>query len=297
MEFISLIRECETAQVESVVYYADFDAVIRQNRGPFKTPANFAMTPIIVGNLHAMRRQHRREEMEFFFDQDVVKPNELRMAYRLLRWRLSDADKVLLPHEPIVRDDKRFVALQAADLYAWHVRRDHFERTQGRTLSTNLWSALNCHSLLHCSSDRQLMTEIVNNLPSWPRHLPKLYLAGCANFKAGHYLMQVSIVIRRHTRRRLVSISVTHNPTAQWIAGQVTDAFPWDEAPRHLIRDRDDAFGPAYTAAFVQWESEITPPHHARRGRTATLVGSSDRYVANLWTTSSCLAKRTCTVF
>ena len=31
-------------------------------------------------------------------------------------------------------------------------------------------------------------------------------------------------------------IGVTSNPTAEWIAGQVTDAFPWDEAPRHLIR-------------------------------------------------------------
>jgi hypothetical protein len=44
------------------------------------------------------------------------------------------------------------------------------------------------------------------------------------------------LVILRHTRRRLVRISVTSNPTAEWIAGQVTDAFPWDEAPRHLIR-------------------------------------------------------------
>ena len=52
------------------------------------------------------------------------------------------------------------------------------------------------------------------------------------------------LVILRHARRRLVSISVTNNPTAEWIAGQVTDAFPWDEAPRHLIRDRDGAFGP-----------------------------------------------------
>jgi hypothetical protein len=34
------------------------------------------------------------------------------------------------------------------------------------------------------------------------------------------------LVILRHTRRRLVSISVTNNPTAEWIAGQVTDAFP-----------------------------------------------------------------------
>ena len=55
------------------------------------------------------------------------------------------------------------------------------------------------------------------------------------------------LVILRHARRRLVTISVTPNPTAEWIAGQVTDAFPWDEAPSHLIRDRDGAFGPAYT--------------------------------------------------
>jgi len=53
------------------------------------------------------------------------------------------------------------------------------------------------------------------------------------------------LVILRHARRRLVAISVTSNPTAEWIAGQVTDAFPWDEAPPHLLRDRDGAFGSA----------------------------------------------------
>ncbi|HTW86806.1 MAG TPA: hypothetical protein VMD75_02260, partial [Candidatus Binataceae bacterium] len=42
------------------------------------------------------------------------------------------------------------------------------------------------------------------------------------------------LVILRHARRRLVSISVTSNPTAEWIAGQVTDAFLWvyAKAPR-----------------------------------------------------------------
>jgi len=55
------------------------------------------------------------------------------------------------------------------------------------------------------------------------------------------------LVILRHARRRLVTIIVTANPTAEWIAGQVTDAFPWDEAPSHLIRDRDRAFGLSYT--------------------------------------------------
>ena len=55
------------------------------------------------------------------------------------------------------------------------------------------------------------------------------------------------LVILHHARRRVVTIGVTSNPTAEWLAGHVTDAFPWDEAPRHLIRDRDGAFGPAYT--------------------------------------------------
>jgi transposase InsO family protein len=55
------------------------------------------------------------------------------------------------------------------------------------------------------------------------------------------------LVILHYGRRRLAMVSVTSNPTAEWIAGQVTEAFPWDEAPGHLIRDRDAAFGPAYT--------------------------------------------------
>jgi hypothetical protein len=54
------------------------------------------------------------------------------------------------------------------------------------------------------------------------------------------------LVVLRHARRRLITVSVTTNPTANWIAGQVTEAFPWDKAPRHLIRDRDGAFGQAY---------------------------------------------------
>jgi hypothetical protein len=55
------------------------------------------------------------------------------------------------------------------------------------------------------------------------------------------------LVILGHLRRRLIRISVTANPTAQWIAGQVTEAFPWDEAPRYLLWDRDGSFGEAYT--------------------------------------------------
>jgi hypothetical protein len=49
----------------------------------------------------------------------------------------------------------------------------------------------------------------------------------------------------RHERRRLFSLSVTDHATAEWIAQQITEAFPWDEAPTGLIRDRDARYGHA----------------------------------------------------
>ena len=51
------------------------------------------------------------------------------------------------------------------------------------------------------------------------------------------------LVIVRLDRRELVWINVTRHPTAEWIAQQITEAFPWNEAPRYLIRDRDAIFG------------------------------------------------------
>jgi hypothetical protein len=40
---------------------------------------------------------------------------------------------------------------------------------------------------------------------------------------------------------------VTANPTVEWIGRQITEAFPWDEAPLYLIRDRDTSYGAAVT--------------------------------------------------
>ena len=52
-----------------------------------------------------------------------------------------------------------------------------------------------------------------------------------------------AFVIVRLDRRELVWINVTANPTADWIGRQLTEAFPWDEAPGYLIRDRDRIYG------------------------------------------------------
>jgi hypothetical protein len=75
------------------------------------------------------------------------------------------------------------------------------------------------------------------------------------------------LVILRHQRRRLITLTVTTNPTAEWIAHQITDAFPWNEAPEHLIRDRDASYGHTLPDALRRWESEITRRLHGRLGR------------------------------
>src|SRR5580704_13267601 len=56
-----------------------------------------------------------------------------------------------------------------------------------------------------------------------------------------------SFVIIRLDRRDIVWINVTTNPTAEWVARQITEAFPWDGAPGYMIRDRDRIYGAVVT--------------------------------------------------
>ena len=53
------------------------------------------------------------------------------------------------------------------------------------------------------------------------------------------YDLLYAFVIIQIDRREFVWINVTAHPTAEWVARQITEAFPWNEAPRYMIRDRD----------------------------------------------------------
>jgi len=56
-------------------------------------------------------------------------------------------------------------------------------------------------------------------------------------------------VILSHDRRRPIHFAVTTNPTAEWTARQLLEAFPWDSAPRYLLRDRDGIYGEKFREA------------------------------------------------
>jgi transposase InsO family protein len=54
-------------------------------------------------------------------------------------------------------------------------------------------------------------------------------------------------LVLAHDRRRILHFGVTAHPTVQWTARQLQEAFPWDSAPKYLLRDRDRIFGADFT--------------------------------------------------
>jgi transposase InsO family protein len=86
-----------------------------------------------------------------------------------------------------------------------------------------------------------------------------------------------AFIIVRLGRRDLVWITVTANPTAEWIACQLTEAFPWDEAPRYLIRDRDRLYGSVVTRrlrAMGIRDKPTAPASPWQNGVVERLIGS-----------------------
>jgi hypothetical protein len=55
-------------------------------------------------------------------------------------------------------------------------------------------------------------------------------------------------VVLAHERRRVLHINVTDAPTAQWTAQQLVEAFPWETAPRYLLRDHDAVYGVVFSS-------------------------------------------------
>src|SRR5258708_33469957 len=70
------------------------------------------------------------------------------------------------------------------------------------------------------------------------------------------------------SRRHQVS-AIAPNPTAEWVARQITEAFPWDEVPHYPIRDRDRIYGSVVTRRLRAMGIRDKPTHQPRPARMA----------------------------
>ena len=92
-------------------------------------------------------------------------------------------------------------------------------------------------------------------------------------------LRQQINVLRRAARKR-VSFSVTSNPTAEWIANQLTEACGWEQVPRYLIRDRDRAYGDIFIRRLRSMgirDRPTSPRSPWQNGYAERLIGSIRR--------------------
>jgi len=89
-----------------------------------------------------------------------------------------------------------------------------------------------------------------------------------------------AFLVLGHKRRQLLWFAVTRNPTAEWLARQITEAFPWDAAPKYLIRDNDRAFGAVFKARVRAMGIRDRPTSFRspwQNGLVERLIGSARR--------------------
>jgi transposase InsO family protein len=89
-----------------------------------------------------------------------------------------------------------------------------------------------------------------------------------------------AFLVLGHGRRRLLWFEVTRHPTAEWLARQITEAFPWTSAPAYLVRDNDRAYGHVFTSRVRGMgirDRPISPGSPWQNGRVERLIGTLRR--------------------
>ena len=87
-------------------------------------------------------------------------------------------------------------------------------------------------------------------------------------------------LVMAHDRRRILHFAVTQHPTAEWTAHQLREAFPWDMAPRFLLRDRDRIFGQEFVQQLKAMGIQqvlSTPNTPRQRAYIERLIGTIRR--------------------
>ena len=89
-----------------------------------------------------------------------------------------------------------------------------------------------------------------------------------------------AVLVVGHGRRQLLWCEVTRHPTAEWLARQITEAFPWASAPAYLVRDNDRAYGHVFTSrvkAMGIRDRPISPGSPWQNGIAERLIGTVRR--------------------
>src|SRR5437870_6462498 len=187
----------------------------------------------------------------------VVKPETVitwhRKGFRLFwTWKVRHGQ----PGRPSVPKDVRdLIRLMIRANPTWGAPRIHGELLK---LGMNIGeTSVSKYMVRHRKPPSQTWRTFLQN------HLKNLVSVDFFTVPTLRFQVLYVFLVLAHDRRRILHFGVTAHPTAEWTAQQLREAFPWDTAPRYLLRDRDRIFGDAFSKQ-VQRSEEHTSELQSR---------------------------------
>ena len=175
-----------------------------------------------------------------------------RAAFRLF-WTMKSRQK-RRGRQPVAREVRDLIRRMSEENTSWGAPRIHGELLKlGITVSQ---ASVSKYMVSHPRPPSQTWQTFLNN------HVGSLASIDFFVVPTATFAVLFVFVVLRHERRRIVHFGVTAHPTAAWVAQQFREAFPWDTAPRYLIRDRDGAYGSdvCSTVMAMGIEEVVTAP-------------------------------------
>jgi len=271
----------------------------------------FAILHALVIFVADMFKSRRRLEAENLFLR-----HQLNIALRRAppRLRLRDSDRALLVWMTRICPELLNLAqvVTPETILRWHrtgfkafwrwksrnrARRPRIDRglrdlIQRVSRENPLWRASRIHGellMLGFEVAQSTVSKYIERRPRPPSHTWKTFLQNHAEAIAAIDMCVVptltfdllfAFLVVGHGRRQLLWIEVTRHPTAEWLARQITEAFPWSSAPAYLVRDNDRAYGHAFTSrvrAMGIRDRPISPRSPWQNGVAERLIGTLRR--------------------
>lgn len=192
-----------------------------------------------------------------------------RLGFRLF-WRWKSRERVGRP--PIPADVRALIRRMGRENPLWGAPRIH-----GELLKLGI-------TIAQSSVDKYMGRRQHPPSQGWKtflrNHAPQIAAVDLFVVPTIGFKLLYALIVLRLERRLLLLINVTANPTAEWVARQITEAFPWDEVPRYLIRDRDGVYGYVVRRrlrAMGIRDRPIAPRSPWQNGHVERLIGSIRR--------------------
>lgn len=143
---IAVLNKYRMIAISIAVSYSDFNGILATPKGAMKNPYALAFSHVVVWMLDSAAKKPSREKIELIFDQGIIgRKRNIDAAYAGMVDHLPKNMIDLLVGRSRFEDDKCFLPLQMADLFAWHSRRDYAEQiasSGARRYQSNVWDAL-----------------------------------------------------------------------------------------------------------------------------------------------------------